>query len=507
MILETIFSHRCRRIAAAAALAAGLLAGPTLALAQDAIVGGLTNFDAANYEGKDAYGFEIQIEGLKATDLGFSWNGNKFGSPEIVPYATGVYVRYKSPWDAAAQQFTAKTVPHTPGTGFAGTCYMGTAAYLTAGCDHFGPRPIVYTGYTVVAYRWMFPDPANPGQLIAGPNNIFVPTPVYTWIPPAVPNNPPVLVAEINLPPPPAAQYGDATWMKVYKTQIGREVTLDELVDTNAVVPQDATLVETSWKLMQASPPGARKQRGKHTNQGTTGAGSRAVIRRYETYAYTGAYDPITHEALCGGDGTCNTPLADELGDMQVAQMAAANIAVPSIAVTKIGSGGVSSADKAISCGNKCVANYVLGTVVTLAAAPASNNVFSGWTGACTGAAAVCNVTVNDAMAVTATFVAAAPGGGGGGGGGGGAGSTQFTVAVGRSNIGTVTVTPSGADRSLNCGNACSAKFNAGTAITLVATPPPGLAFLGWGGACSGTAASCTLTVNSNLSVQANFSK
>jgi hypothetical protein len=33
------------------------------------------------------------------------------------------------------------------------------------------------------------------------------------------------------------------------------------------------------------------------------------------------------------------------------------------------------------------------------------------------------------------------------------------------------------------------------------------LAFVSWGGACSGTSPTCNLTVNSNLSVQANFSK
>jgi Divergent InlB B-repeat domain len=490
-------------LARIAAIAAGLMAVSMAAHSQQAIVGGLTNFDAVNYEGKDAYGFEIQIEGLKPADLGFAWNGNKFGTPEVVPYATGVYVRYKSPWDPLTQQFTAKTVPKTPGVGFAGTCYMGTTAYFTAGCDHFGPRPLVYTGYTVVAYRWMFPDPANPGQLVASANNLFVPTPVYTFVPAAVVGNPPVLVAEIDLPPAPAAQYGDATWMKVYKTELGRPVTLDELVDTNAVVPQNLAQVETDWKLMQPSPPGSRKQRGRHVNQGSPNAGSRAVIRRYETYAYTGAYDPITHEAVCGGDATCNAPQPGELGDMLVAQMAAANIAVPSITVSKVGSGNVASADKAISCGSKCAANYAQGTAVILTAAPASNNAFSGWTGACTGAASSCTVAVNDALNVTATFVPAITGGGGGGGGG----TTQFSVSIGRSNVGTVTATPSGNDRGLNCGSACSAKFNAGTAITLQATPPVGLTFLGWGGACAGLAPTCNLVVNTNLSVQANFSK
>jgi hypothetical protein len=97
--------------------------------------------------------------------------------------------------------------------------------------------------------------------------------------------------------------------------------------------------------------------------------------------------------------------------------------------------------------------------------------------------------------------------GGGGGGGGGGTTATQFTVSVGRSNPGTVIASPSGVDRALNCGSACSAKFNAGTVISLAATPPAGKSFVSWGGACAGTAPTCDLAVNANLSVQANFSK
>jgi hypothetical protein len=50
----------------------------------------LSNFDAANYEGRDAYGFEVQIDGITPADLWPSWCGNKFGCPVTVPYATDV---------------------------------------------------------------------------------------------------------------------------------------------------------------------------------------------------------------------------------------------------------------------------------------------------------------------------------------------------------------------------------------------------------------------------------
>jgi hypothetical protein len=78
---------------------------------------------------------------------------------------------------------------------------------------------------------------------------------------------------------------------------------------------------------------------------------------------------------------------------------------------------------------------------------------------------------------------------------------------VGRSNPGTVTATPAGNDRTLDCGSNCSAKFADGTAVTLTATPPAGKTFVNWSGGCSGTAPTCNLTIGGNVSVQAVFSK
>ena len=513
MNLQYILKGGSRSLKSAALWIAGACIVPCLAFAQSAVVGGLGNFDAANFEGKDANGMEIQIEGIKVSDLNPAWCGNKFGCPIYEPYATGVFIRYKSAYDAASGLFTAKTVPHATATGFAGTCYMGYAAYANAGCDHFGVH-LAFTAAanagTTTAYRWMFPDPNNPGQLIASANNIFVPTPVYTWIAPVIPTNPPVLQVEIQVPPPPPPppavppQFGNATWMKVYKTDMTREVFLDELVDTNAIVPQTAAQIETDWVLLQPAPPltagDGRQRRTRHQNQGGVGAGIRSVLRRYETYAYTGAYNPTTHEVVCGGDGTCKLPQVNELGDLLVAQMAAANVAVPSLTVTTSGTGAgtVASSDSVISCGSKCSSNYTLGKVVTLTAKVGSNSTFTNWTGACSGTTLTCSVTVNDAVTVGAVFTASA-----GGGGGGGGGTTQFTLQVGRSNPGTVTSDVAG----ISCGSACSAKYNAGTVVTLTAAPPVGKTFVSWGGACSGTNNTCVVTMNSNQSALANFSK
>ncbi|MDQ6628339.1 MAG: hypothetical protein M3Z29_07825 [Pseudomonadota bacterium] len=76
-------------------------------------------------------------------------------------------------------------------------------------------------------------------------------------------------------------------------------------------------------------------------------------------------------------------------------------------------------------------------------------------------------------------------------------------MSVSLGNQGTVTSTPSG----INCGASCSATYASGSAVTLSATPRPGLAFSGWSGACTGTEPTCTVLMSKALSVRAGFTK
>ena len=131
----------------AALLIGAALFTPVSGYAQSAVVGALGNFDAGNFEGKDAHGMEIQIEGIQLNDLTPSWCGNKYNCPVVIPYATGVYVRYMSPYDSVNKVFTATTVPLKSGSNFAGTCYTWVASYQSSGCDHFG----VHLAYTAAA--------------------------------------------------------------------------------------------------------------------------------------------------------------------------------------------------------------------------------------------------------------------------------------------------------------------------------------------------------------------
>jgi hypothetical protein len=57
----------------------------------------------------------------------------------------------------------------------------------------------------------------------------------------------------------------------------------------------------------------------------------------------------------------------------------------------------------------------------------------------------------------------------------------------------------------ISCGNTCLAAYNSHTVVSLSATADPGSKFSGWsGGGCSGTGM-CTVTMNANTTITANF--
>lgn len=71
------------------------------------------------------------------------------------------------------------------------------------------------------------------------------------------------------------------------------------------------------------------------------------------------------------------------------------------------GAGTVRSSTGGINCGATCTATYRFLTQVTLTANPDSSSAFAGWSGACTGTAPTCAVTMDQARSVTATFAPA----------------------------------------------------------------------------------------------------
>jgi RHS repeat-associated protein len=120
---------------------------------------------------------------------------------------------------------------------------------------------------------------------------------------------------------------------------------------------------------------------------------------------------------------------------------------------------------------------------VTLTATPATGSTFQGWSGACTGTATTCTVTMDQTQSVTAAF-APMP-------------MTLTVSKTGSGTGGTITSLQTGID----CGTTCSAIYDWGTPVTLGTTPAIGAVFKG----CTGTAATCIVTLDQHQTVSADF--
>ena len=152
------------------------------------------------------------------------------------------------------------------------------------------------------------------------------------------------------------------------------------------------------------------------------------------------------------------------------------------VTIAIAGSGTVTSTPAGINCPGTCSANFSLGTLLTLAATPASGFQFAGFGGACSGQ--TCRLVLSSNQSVSATFNASA---------------AQVTVSL--SGNGTVTSNPAG----INCPTTCSAGFNSGSSVTLTASPASGSTFSGFSGACTGTTCQLTPSSGQNANVTATF--
>lgn len=405
-------------VAAAALLALVLAASPASA---DIMFGTLSNFDVFNDTGEETHGFEIELDDISSANVVYTFGGaySRYGNPIVTDFPGGVYVRYESPY-APGTGFTQATPlapnPVTPTAGH--SCYNGgpIGNYATSGCEHFGVS--VSGSPTKTVYRWLIADPANPGALQPAGTKVSIPAPVWNVVPPAVPGNPPVVQAVIQAEPvPPAFEFGEAQWVKVFVTETPNQAELDHLVTDDPAVPQEPIEVEIEWVLLQADAGKAGKN-NELAQEAPLGGGHESITRRYEFYKYAGAYDPETNEALCddptSGLPECGVPDADGIagvGEYIGAQMAALNLNPPvvptvslSVTATGAGSGTVTSAPPAIDCGVTCTAPVDAGAPVTLTAAPAAGSFFAGWGGDCAGTELTTLITPSVDASCTAAF-------------------------------------------------------------------------------------------------------
>lgn len=202
--------------------------------------------------------------------------------------------------------------------------------------------------------------------------------------------------------------------------------------------------------------------------------------------ATPGANSGVTWGGACdGANGTSCTVSVDGttsvIVDFNVAQL--------TVIKSGTGTGTITSNPTGISCGTACSAAFALGSTVTLTATAATGSQFVRWSGApCDGSTsptcAVTMATYGD-QSVTAVFQ----------------GLTTLTVAKSGTGTGTVTSTPAG----IACGADCTEQVLGGTAVTLSATPDANNRFDGWSGACTGTNATCTVTMDGAKTATAIF--
>ncbi|MBK7976643.1 MAG: FG-GAP repeat protein [Deltaproteobacteria bacterium] len=186
--------------------------------------------------------------------------------------------------------------------------------------------------------------------------------------------------------------------------------------------------------------------------------------------------------AGCSGTGTC-----------QITANSAASVTANftlqsftlSVAPTGTGTGSITSSPFGISCGTLCSSSFPGGEVVTLTAATAPGSSFDGWSGGGCSGTGTCQVTMDAAKSVTASFTLQ---------------GAQLTVNKVGTGSGTVTSSPTGID----CGPTCVAVWDYGTNVAITAVAAPGSTFTSWAGPCTGTG-TCNLPMTTNRTLSAIF--
>jgi hypothetical protein len=177
------------------------------------------------------------------------------------------------------------------------------------------------------------------------------------------------------------------------------------------------------------------------------------------------------------------------------------------LTVTTSGAGSGTVTGSGISCPSTCAKDFVVGTTVTLTATPSGQDAFTGWSGACSGSASTCTVTLEAAASVGASFVqrqlltVSAQ-------------STRyescFFGCTYRYASGLVTSAPP----AFNCwsndtylGNACDAPFPTGTTVTLTAAGSANTLHTNWSGCDTATGVTCVVTMTGYKHVFVTFTE
>ena len=199
-----------------------------------------------------------------------------------------------------------------------------------------------------------------------------------------------------------------------------------------------------------------------------------AVVDAGSIFQLSPSADPVSRfsgwSGACTGTGACAVTVSGNV------QLGATFVQQFDIQASVVGSGSVQSHPAGIACPGDCSDRYDTNTDVVLTATAAPGWRFSGWGAAqCQGDAPVCvqSASQYEARMVTAFFIEQLP----------------LTVVMAGNGSGSV---------------AGAGFYDAGTIVTLTATPDASSVFAGWAGACTGMGA-CTVTMSGPQTVTATF--
>jgi len=202
-------------------------------------------------------------------------------------------------------------------------------------------------------------------------------------------------------------------------------------------------------------------------NQGTT-----VTLTALPSTGYTFIGWSVLGGGSCSGTGDC-------VVTMNSAKDVNANFVINSYVLTtnKIGTGlGTITG----------AGTYTHGTIVNATALANTGSTFSNWGGCDLVVGTDCNITMNSAKNITATFTL-----------------NTYLLNIIKVGLGSVTSSLGG----INCGPSCTKDFNFGDVVTLTAISSTGYLFTGWsGGSCSGMG-DCVVTMNSAKSITATFTQ
>jgi hypothetical protein len=318
-------------------------------LAHAQVIGSYDNFDVFNDTGKEAEGFEIDVEDVDPSQLTREFPSNftqpwliRYGLPNVTAYdwtaATpdsahaydaghkGVLITWAATLRGGvwvAPQGAAAGAPGVAGNGTpfnpTPTATMGEscwwwglgAQYPQAGCEHFGISFAGGVSPGKITYHWKSPDATNTVLVNSTLEATIPATPILVVVPPAAPAAPPVVQAVARAPAdfggnPEAPQalepqFGDAYWLQTTTLYGNARAVLEQLQVRNLRAVKGTKTV--TWKLLQR-PPGVGAKAGAVEREASEqdafpNAKVVQVTKQYQYYKFSGAYDSETHEALC----------------------------------------------------------------------------------------------------------------------------------------------------------------------------------------------------------------